>query len=960
MKHIQRQKKTAATGAKDFRRRYIIRYSLLFIVMALIIYGRFWLFGKSFVDSGDANNGDGLIQHYTALCYYAKYLREIIKTLVFDHKLVIPEWDFSIGYGSDILTTLHYYVMGDPFNVLAAAVPLRFMPVYYSFMILLRLYCAGLAFSCYCFYMTPEDRRRNMSEWAAPTASLVYIFGLYGMRAGLSHPYFINPMIYFPLLLLGVEKIMNRESPLLFMLTVCVSACSNFYFFYMLVILTVLYVLLRLAYRYGLKQIKAAAGQVMRIALYAVTGLGAGAIVFLPVMLAVFQDSRFGNSNLQMLLYPKEYYTKLPAGFISAKQAGYWCMMGYAAIVLTAVLLLFVQKRKKEHAPLKTAFVCLTVIALLPVLNWALNAFGYAAARWIWAYAFLAAYILFRMWPELLQITRQEAGAVGLGLLAFFALCFFLDNSRTAGMACGMVCAFAVLCICQMTERGRKEKLLLLTVAANIGINAYFLFSFKVSDEMEPFLAWGRVNELVMNSFDSAVARADEDNDTSAGKEPGFWRFSQDIINNNATLLSRLHSTQYYWTTSNSSIVEANDELGILGFTHNIYYDMNSRSRLTALANVKYYVTNAGRAPYAPYGYEYSGSYAINGRDYEVYRNPDCLPFGYTYEDILDREQFAGLTPVQKEAALFQGAYVEEDVRTMPVTEEEPKTENIPFTVTCNGDGISCQGQTFVTTEKNASVTLDFEGKENCETFLQIYGLTYQGSSPLELYQDETPFDPLNLYTEEAWDGKTSLEKAQEKYKNRNWSEKSQIDITVKAVCADGNSVARGFSLLTPNYTWYSGKEDFTVNLQYSESPKVSVEIIFPYAGIYSYRDLQIECLPIAGYEEELAQLGKEHLENVVFGEDCITGNISVSNDKLLCLTVPYAKGWTARVDGETADILKTNYMYSGLLLEAGEHEIVLVYRTPGLRPGAAISLLSFCLMFLLAWLKVNEKGERI
>ena len=63
-----------------------------------------------------------------------------------EHRFHIPEWDFNIGEGNDILVTLHYYVIGDPFAVLSVLVPTRFMYVYYDIMILLRLYLAGIAF----------------------------------------------------------------------------------------------------------------------------------------------------------------------------------------------------------------------------------------------------------------------------------------------------------------------------------------------------------------------------------------------------------------------------------------------------------------------------------------------------------------------------------------------------------------------------------------------------------------------------------------------------------------------------------------------------------------------------------------------------------------------------------------------------------------------------------------------
>ena len=59
---------------------------------------------------------DGWSQHFKALVYYSNYLRGILRHLIHDHRLVIPEWDFYIGEGGDILNALHYYVIGDPFE----------------------------------------------------------------------------------------------------------------------------------------------------------------------------------------------------------------------------------------------------------------------------------------------------------------------------------------------------------------------------------------------------------------------------------------------------------------------------------------------------------------------------------------------------------------------------------------------------------------------------------------------------------------------------------------------------------------------------------------------------------------------------------------------------------------------------------------------------------------------------
>ena len=93
-------------------------------------------------------DSDGVTQHFNALLYYRSWLREILRTVFVEHRLEIPLWDLKIGYGSDILTTLHYYAYGDPLNLLSVFVPKEaWMDEFYSFLILLRIYLAGLSFS---------------------------------------------------------------------------------------------------------------------------------------------------------------------------------------------------------------------------------------------------------------------------------------------------------------------------------------------------------------------------------------------------------------------------------------------------------------------------------------------------------------------------------------------------------------------------------------------------------------------------------------------------------------------------------------------------------------------------------------------------------------------------------------------------------------------------------------------
>lgn len=99
-------------------------------------------------------------------------------------------------------------------------------------------------------------------------------------------------------------------------------------------------------------------------------------------------------------------------------------------------------------------------------------------------------------------------------------------------------------------------------------------------------------------------------------------------------------------------------------------------------------------------------------------------------------------------------------------------------------------------------------------------------------------------------------------------------------------------------------------------------------------------------YENAARERAEHVLEDIVVGEDCITGTIAVPEQRILQLSVPYSSGWKAWVDGEEADLMKSDILYMALPLSAGKHTIILKYSTPCLSIGcivSALTLLSLC-----------------
>ena len=135
------------TNRKKHLRDYFIGYTLVFSITCIVVFLPFILNGKSFIWIED-----GLYQHYPAMVYFGVWAREGIQNILLKHSLIIPMWSFNLGYGSDVVTTLNYYAIGDPLNLLTVIVPSKYTEYLYDFLIILRMYLAGIAFSAYCFY----------------------------------------------------------------------------------------------------------------------------------------------------------------------------------------------------------------------------------------------------------------------------------------------------------------------------------------------------------------------------------------------------------------------------------------------------------------------------------------------------------------------------------------------------------------------------------------------------------------------------------------------------------------------------------------------------------------------------------------------------------------------------------------------------------------------------------------
>lgn len=909
---------------------YYLVYTVTFGVMALILYLFFYLNGKSLIWSHD-----GVPQHLNSLAYYGEYLREILRQLFIEHKLEIPMWDMHIGYGSDILTTLHYYVIGDPLTLLSVFVPVDKTEYLYEFLIFFRIYLAGITFSSYCFY-------HKNSKQATLLGALIYIFAGWTIYASMKHPYFANPMIYLPLILLGIDKIYRREKPYLFIWSVTLAAVSNFYFFYMLGIFMVLYAAFDYFAVFTEKKDRTVSCIIKWLAVfagYSVIAVLLAAVVLLPVILPVFGTGRFQAENYVPLFYDRIYYEKYLSCLIGENMIQ-WGVAGYTAVAMTGVFVLF-SKRKKNTA-LKWGFVLLNIFLLLPFAGHVLNGFSYVSNRWIWAYGMMIAYIFVKMYPEFPQLDRTEKRRVFLLLMIYCCLALYPEVARTERNMSAMILlvfSTAVILLYGSIFVRKRNLCMMISVLLTAGIvfNIYYQYSYE-KNYLYEFTDRGMAMEKLEAGTDLAVLDTDDNS---------VFRYDQmDALSyDNSSMQMGTNNTAYYFSVASSSIGSFFDEMYLNTPWEQHYENLDGRTILDRLASVKYFVTKNGEYRYLPYGYYWlTGSAEKNGKIYEAFENKDALPLGYTYDAFISREKYDKMSVTEKQQALLQGIVAEE----CPLPEAEPEflDQEIPYEIK-KGKGCSLKDGKIKVTKEGAEMELLFDGLENSETYLIAEGLDYDGISPRETVSDK------------KWEKMSRYEKNKVIHEDshwRYWKESQKASITVGGQFPD-----KTIRIFTDKYNAYSGKHDFLCNTGYGKNGKKSITLTFEKTGIYMFDDLRIVCQPMDKINEQTENLKKEVLTDVSIDTNRITGKITLSEPKALVLSLPYSKGFRAYVDGKETEILQANTMYMGLMLEEGAHEIELVYGTPFLIPGLCLTLTgALCYICLVFFRKSKKRVQKI
>lgn len=872
-------------------------YTLMFLLMCIVAFLPFFTEGKSFV--WGAGVEDGLSQHFSALTYYGEALREFFRNLLAGHpKLVM--WDMSLGYGADILSTLNYYAIGDPLNLLYGFVSPKNTETMYDFMILLRMYLAGITFIMYA-------RKMKKRSYGTVIGALVYVFSGFCFRLGLRHPFFINPMIYFPLLCLGIEKIYQRERPYVFIFAVCVSAMSNYYFLYMLTIFAVIYAWIRF-YKYTEEnKMKNFFLTILKFGMYYTLGIAMAAVILLPSVIGFLGNGRYGKGVdwKSLIVYPGKYYLLFIENFIGYGNMGSNTNAGYLPIVGIVVLFTLFSQRMK-HKKYRVAFIASIIALILPIFGYAFNGFSYANNRWAFALSFIVALLTAEMYPRLFVMSKRQQIGIGAGIIIYTVFCIIVNASgeeilKNKGImaACGLIAVFYILLlIFQRLGYDTQKRIVRVSMAIllliSVGVHGYYRFDPKEYAYTQEFMDQGQ-----------AYRTLKEDNIRMLSKvnDPSVYRVhAEGYRYKNYGLINHLNTISGYYSITAKCVTDTIKGYDTLGMQYaDKYKGVDQRLGLLSLAGVKYItvahnsqvakdVSSKGDVPYGVEKLRKKGNITL-------YKNKYALPFAYAYDSYMTEQQYEQLNGIGKEQAMLAQIILNQHPADKEIQHNEQRNDPDIQTISLPETRISSPKG-----KKYADITVPVE--KDKETYLYFKNLVYHGKKNGD--------DNFILTGRKG----------------------------TKGILVTQNDVQQKIHIQSTFNPYYFGRKDYIVKINHQTSKaKEKVRLNFLSPGEYEFDDISLITVPKKDVLARLKERKENSMKQIQYEGNHFRGVYHAKKDQILCVTIPYSKGWKATVNGNRTKIYKANGMFMGIIMKKGTQSVKLDYETPGLKIGAWISL---------------------
>ncbi|MBD8939446.1 MAG: hypothetical protein EGR73_03895 [Lachnospiraceae bacterium] len=714
--------------------------------------------------------------------------------------------------------------------------------------------------------------------------SWLYVFCSFALMGGMKHPLFLNGMLYLPLLLAGTEKVLQKKSIRFLSVSVALAFMSNYYFMYMNTVLCGIYLFVRLYGHYREYGTRKILRLIVKMAAAWIWGICLGAVVILPSVYAFLHNARMDAAGEEVkIFYDAAHYRKMILGFFQTLPMTNGWTVHGTAIGGLAGVLMLFTSKKRSRENCQLKIGFVVLLVLLCIPFGGKMMNGFAYVTNRWSYGM--AFLCALMAAQAVADLKEQNTKIFLILGAAAGI---LAAALSASNGKAMRYAIAALAVTVLTFAlgailERKQRKRL------AGCLVSFVVFAGVCCNLITFftpVGYSYAARFTKRGVSESVLlnRAVKNVQNAKLAEDGFYRVELPSSLYNCSLAAKINTTEFYYSVIPKSMKDLYVSLGMAKYERpNVMEGLENRQILKNMLCVRYQADKKG-----------------------ITVNEDALPVGYTYDKIMSREDYDRLTPLECQAALLEYAVLDDDAEK--ILEKQGKTFERGKSPS---DGAVIGGNLKITGEDRASwkdgtlkgkkqgrMKLKFQTEEKSETYLVLKDLS-------------------------------SRLKVRKKHMLSVQSKKARQEIPM---CAVSNEKKMK-------------RDVIAVNLGIRQAGTCSLH--FHKSHTYKLKEMEIYGISESFIKEQTKKRRKESMTDVKQSTNCIKGRISVSEDKILQLAVPYSRGWHIFVDGKKAKSFASSVAYTGIFLEKGEHTVEMHYISPWIIPGTVLSVAAWIWMAL-------------
>lgn len=858
-------------------------------------------------------------------------------------------YNWSRNLSGEFMGIIGYY-LASPFTLIVLLLPEKFILSSLLIMQLCKLGAAGVTFNYFL------QKRRNVQPYPSLLFSTMYAMMAYAVIQ-LIDPMWLDGLVFLPLIMLGIEYLVDDGRRLHYIIPLAIMCVANFYIGYMICFFVILYFLFYLFLgsekkRKGYDYFTA----IVRIAYSSIVALACAAFMLLPVYNALklgkfeFTDPdysfRFQSFPLSKTLLESAQDSPLlvflcdlldmlpqllPAQYDSVNVQGkpeIYC--GLLTVVLLPLFYLNKNiSRKKKVGYSALIFVMIMCMLITPIdMMW----HGGQVPNWLpFRYSFLLSFVFLTMaataFANLEGIKKKHLLGTAIGLIVFIAVIAGLKFEQMAKGAVWISAAIMgiyLILLYFMTGgkliQGKRSVSIALTTMMLFMVGGEAVYNAVDSmKDIDDEVAYS-TRKSYQNYMQNGRAAAD----MLEEKDDGFYRAEKTFyrcVNDNAGF--GLNGISHSSSVMNTRIINFIETLGYCMHSYYTRYDGNTEIA-DSLLGIKYVLDRGDSndqkrrlnpAYEARWAYDYTNE---NGTEKTItaYENTNALSIGYMVDsDVTKIDHLGNDNPFNSQnifMSTMSGNTTFDDAGQFSTWHEYYTPLNLAENPIIS-DAITTSPygeQTKYDVTGDGDPTVDFHFEAESEDPIYIYFKTE--------FQKE-----VNLWMS-TWD-ETEWSENEAAWRENNTGEFTWADADGYAK-DNGGFESMGQYFEGDNYialrlgTFTPGTK-ITLRMTVANQEKFTIVKNFLF---YTYHpDV---------FQEDIDILKKNQwqIDPDKSNDRKLEGTITAEEGQLMLTTIPDQPGWTVKVDGKKVDQLVIVDALIGVELEPGTHTVTMTYTPPG------------------------------